>query len=150
MPATNVHDCLMPFMRTLVSTLSGPFVCHLASLYCVMLTLLQQPNSSPTRSGADVRQKLRSTLWKVFHSVLPRIIHKNQPFRDTALQFSAVTRLPQELADTITSYFIYHSSALASSLMCHSWYITAIPHLHQSSGKLQNCFFCLTKWNKRK
>ena len=46
---------------------------------------------------------------------------------------SSITKLPQELAEMIISYFIYDTrSLLACSTTCYSWYIAAVPHLHHS------------------
>ena len=46
---------------------------------------------------------------------------------------SPITKLPQELVEIITSYFIYDTrSLLACSLTCYAWYIAVVPHLHHS------------------
>jgi len=46
---------------------------------------------------------------------------------------SAIPRLPQELVDTIISYFIHDiQTLLTCSMTCYSWYIAAVPHLHHS------------------
>jgi hypothetical protein len=46
---------------------------------------------------------------------------------------SPIAKLPQDLVETIISYFIYDTrTLLACSMTCYSWYIAAVPHLHHS------------------
>ena len=46
---------------------------------------------------------------------------------------SPATKLPQELVEMILSYLIYDlHSLLACSMICYSWYIAAVPHLHST------------------
>ena len=42
-------------------------------------------------------------------------------------------RLPLELVETIIAYLFYDMCSLrACTMTCHSWYITAVPHLHRT------------------
>ena len=46
---------------------------------------------------------------------------------------SSVTRLPQDIVETIITNLIYDKFSLrACSLTCYSWYIAAVPHLHHT------------------
>ena len=49
------------------------------------------------------------------------------------LRPSPITRLPQELVELTISYFIRDTrTLLACSMICYSWYIAAVPHLHHT------------------
>ena len=136
----------MSFARTLASALSGAFICSPPSPRRIILTLLQRPNRSPEKFGAEVRPKLGSTSPKVFQLHLPHVRCKSPvPHEDCALQTHPphdCHRSPglpnhhqsQELVDEIVPYFIYYTCVLlACSLRTyHSWYIATIPHLHHS------------------
>ena len=51
----------------------------------------------------------------------------------SAIHTSSTTRLPQEIVEMIIAHLIYDTPSLRScSLTCHSWYITAVPHLHHT------------------
>ena len=58
---------------------------------------------------------------------------KKTPEPPSAPRPSPIARLPQELVDTVISYFIYDTpTLLVCSVICHSWYIATVPHLHHS------------------
>ena len=60
-------------------------------------------------------------------------IRRGPPPATSATPLSPAAKLPLEIVETIIAHLAYDtSSLLACSLTCYSWYITTVPHLHNS------------------
>lgn len=53
-------------------------------------------------------------------------------------------KLPQEIVEIIIAYLAYHTRSLrACTLICYSWYIAALPHLHRT------LFIGINRWDRK-
>jgi len=105
-------------LKTPTSALTGPS--HPIQLYCCV-------SNTPIANELFINR-----LWYRTKAKIEWLLCGDAPEVPTG-RSSQIAKLPQELVEIITSYFIYDTpSLLACSLTCYSWYIAVVPHLHHS------------------
>ena len=84
--------------------------------------------------GTDIATELLvNRLWYRGKARIEQWIFGGAESKTPTLRPSPIARLPQELFESIISYFIYDILTLiACSMTCRSWYAAAVPHLHHS------------------
>jgi len=110
----------MPPRKTPTSSVSGSHSAYFSSLRLTMIT--------PPGVG------LLANLIRYRIPAFTRWVYSGGPLPGTSPRRPPpITRLPLELIEEVIAYLTYDTYALrACTLTCYSWYIAAVPHLHQT------------------
>ena len=112
----------MSFVKTPTSSLTGDPTSRVSPFI----------HSSRRANTATATELIAKKLWYRTKASVKRCFRRGVLETPTSPS-SPITNLPQELVDAIISHLIHDTRTLrACSMICYSWYIAAVPHLHHS------------------